>query len=180
MGRVALNKQSVLLFLFILFFSGCADVSSITRNESRSFSLDSKARTYVTIPSDGQYGQQTYTGSGRITAGIVHGAFSTRMTQVDIADKYESYENAINTAISRGYQYLVFPKITHWEDRNTAWSGRPSKASINIRIIDVTTGDILDSVLINSRSSVMRLTDPSPEDALPEPVQQYVNSLMFS
>jgi uncharacterized protein YceK len=175
-----MNKFLLLITILMLtFISGCADVTKVTRNEAREVALNSKAKTYVSIPADGRYGEQQYTGSGKIAAGIVLGAFSTKMLHVDIGEKYEAFDNALGTAKTGGYQYLISPKIIHWEDRNTAWSGRPSKASINIRIIDVASGDMIDSVVIDSRSSVMRMTDPSPEDALPAPIQEYVDSLTF-
>ena len=161
------------------FFAGCADVTTITRNTSSEVVLDSKAKTYVSVPADGQYAQKIYAGSGRIAAGIVLAEFSTKMLHVDITDKKEYFDQALNHARRQGYQYLVVPKITHWEDNNTALSGLPSKATINIRIVDVITGDMIDSVVIDSRSSVVRMTDASPEDALPEPIRKYVNSLQF-
>ena len=169
----------ILVLVQTVFSGGCADVTSITRNTTREVVLDSKAKTYVSVPTDGRYGQQTYKGSGRVAAGIVFEAFSSRMLHVDMADTKEYFDQALNHARSGGYHYLVVPKIAHWEDRNTAWSGRPSKAAINIRIVNVGTGDMVDSVVINSRSSMVRMTDPSPEDALPGPVHEYVNSLVF-
>ena len=170
---------TVLVLTLTALFTGCADVTSVTRDTPREVVLDSKAKAYVSVPPDGQYAQQTYTGSGRITAGIVLAEFSTKMLNVDIADKKEYFDLALNNARRQGYQYLIVPKITHWEDSNTVLSGQPSKATINIRIVDVITGDIIDSVVIDSRSSVVRMTVASPEDALPEPIREYVNSLQF-
>lgn len=180
--RVILMSRlnSIILLCVTLFISGCADVTSISRNNARDVFLAENEKTYVSIPDDGRYGEQIYTGSGRIVAGVVLSAFSSRMLHVDISDGNESYDQAINSARKGGYRYLIVPKITHWEDRNTAWSGRPSKASISIRIVDVSTGQMIDSVVIDTRSSVVRMTDPSPEDALPKPVQEYVNSLRFN
>ena len=169
---------AVLVLTLTTLFAGCADVTSVTRDTPSEVVLDSKAKTYVSVPPDGQYAQQTYAGSGRIAAGIVLAEFSTKILNVDISDKKEYFDLALNNARRQGYQYLIVPKITHWED-NTVLSGQPSKATINIRIVDVITGDIIDSVVIDSRSSVVRMTDASPEDALPEPIREYVNSLQF-
>ena len=171
---------AVLIFIFTSVTSGCADVTSITRETPREIVLDSKAKAYVSVPPDGQYEQQVYAGSGKTAAGIVLAAFSTKMLHVDIADKKGYFDQALSHARREGYRYLIAPKITHWEHSNVALSGRPSKASINIRIFDVKTGDMIDSVIINSHSSVVRMTAPPPEDILPEPVQAYVNTLDFS
>jgi uncharacterized membrane protein len=174
--------QFVAVFVLILttFFAGCADVTSITRDAPREVVLDSKANAYVSVPPDGHYEQQVYAGSGRIAADIVLTAFSKKMSHVDIADKKEYFEKALNHARTEGYQYLIVPKITHWEDSNAVLSGRPSKATINIRIVDVKTRDTIDSVVIDSRSSMLNVTNAPPEDALPEPIQAYVNSLEFN
>ena len=169
---------TVLVLTLTALFTGCADVTSVTRDAPREVVLDSKAKTYVSVPPDAQYAQQAYTGSGRVAAGIVLAEFSTKMLNVDIAGKKEYFDLALNNARRQGYQYLIVPKITHWED-NDVLSGQPSKATISIRIVDVITGDIIDSVVIDSRSSVVRMTDASPEDALPEPIKKYVNSLQF-
>jgi hypothetical protein len=169
---------TVLVLTLTALFTGCADVTSVTRDAPREVVLDSKAKAYVSVPPDAQNAQQAYTGSGRIAAGIVLTEFSTKMLNVDIAGKKEYFDLALNNARRQGYQYLIVPKITHWED-NDVLSGQPSKATISIRIVDVITGDIIDSVVIDSRSSVVRMTDASPEDALPEPIQKYVNSLQF-
>ena len=172
-----LTSISVVLCLFIL--SACADVTHIRRNDSRDFVLDSNSRTYISVPRDGSYGAINYNGSGTITAGIVLAAFSLQMTEVEIGDHQQTFEDALAFARKENYEYLIVPKILHWEDRNTAWSGRPSKASINLAIVDVRTGNKIDSVVIDARSSAVRMTDPSPEDALPGPVEDYVQSLTF-
>ena len=84
------NVSYIAVVLAYVFLSGCADVTSVTRNENRDVVLDSSAKAYVSIPEDGAYGDQVYSGSGRTAAGIVLGAFSTKMLHVDIADNYES------------------------------------------------------------------------------------------
>lgn len=177
-GEMMYQFIAVLVLTLTTLFTGCADVTSVTRDAPREVVLDSKAKAYVSVPPDAKYAQQSYAGSGRIAAGIVLAEFSTKMLNVDIADKKEYFDLALNNARRQGYQYLIVPKITHWED-NTVLSGQPSKATINIKIVDVITGDIIDSVVIDSRSSVVRMTDASPEDTLPEPIQGYVNSLQF-
>ena len=174
--RTSLKTTS---FIFLAFLIGCADVTSISRNESKVVKLNPNSKTYIGIPKDGQYGSIHYAGSGRTVAGIVMSAFARKMFNLQIADHHETFEQALKSAKNKKYVYMIYPEITHWEDRNTAWSGRPSKASIVIRIVDVPSGKIIDSAVINARSSAFRMTDPSPEDALPEPVGQYVNSFVF-
>ena len=162
-----------------MFITACSDVTSITRSDAGEVVLNSSAKAYVSIPADGKYEQEIFTGSGRIAAGIVLGAFSTKMQHVDLADNKAYFSKAMEAARKGGYQYLITPEIIHWENRNTAWSGRPAKASISIKIVDVKTGEVIDSVVIQSRTSMVRVTDPSPEESLPPPVQEYVDSIKF-
>jgi hypothetical protein len=171
---------SSLAILSILLVTGCADVSTVKRNDTRTASLDSKARTFITIPEDGSYGRTVYKGSGSTVSGIVLSAFAVKLLNIDLADKTLSFDDALTYARIQGYRYLISPKILHWEDRNAAWSGRPSKASIRIIIVDVKTGDVIESTVIDARSSSWRMTDPAPEDALPKPVAEYVSSLRIN
>ena len=143
-------------------------------------SIDSKAKCYITVPKDGSYGKNIYLGSGSIVSGIVLSAFSLNILNIDIADRTQTFDEALAYAKNHNYKYLISPKILHWEDRSTSWSGRPSKASIRIIVTDVGTGSIIDSVVIDARSSSARMTDPDPEDAWPKPVGEYVDSLIFN
>lgn len=176
-----MNKLlSPLIVVIILSLSGCADVSVVKRNDARSFTLDSKAKTLLTIPDDRSYGNTVYKGSGSMVSGIVFAAFSVKIMNIDLADRTQPFDAALNYARNNNYEYLISPKILHWEDRNAAWSGRPSKASIRVIIVDVKTGDMIESAIIDARSSSWRMTDPAPEDALPKPVREYVNTLSFN
>lgn len=171
---------SSLTIISILLLTGCADVKNIKHNEDKDVVLDSKAKTYITIPEDGRYGNGIiYSGSGAIVSGIVLSAFSMKIMTLDLAEKTQSLDEALTYARNQSYDYIISPTILHWEDRNTAWSSRPSKASIRIIVVDVKTGNMIDSAVIDARSSSVRMTDPSPEDALPKPVTDYVNSLSF-
>lgn len=169
-----------LLVSLVLVLTSCADVTAVKRSNSNTPSLDSKAKTYITIPEDGRYGNGIiYSGSGNTVSGIILSAFSLKLMNIDLADGTQSRDEALAFAKSHGYAYLISPKILHWEDRNAAWSGRPSKASIRIIITDVASGKNIDSAVIDARSSSVRMTDPAPEDALPKPVDDYVSTLSF-
>ena len=164
--------------LAALVVSGCADVSTVQRHDQDAY-LHPKAATYVAIPQDGRFGEIVYMGSGTTVAGIVVAGFSGKLPNIRLGERYQPYEVAFRYAQDSNFHYLIVPTILHWEDRSTAWSGRPSKSSIRIVISDVGTGEIVDSAVIDSRSSKVRMTDPSPEDGLPKPVAEYVNSLQY-
>ena len=102
-GEMMYQSNAVLVLILAAFFAGCADVTTITRNTSGEVVLDSKAKTYVSVPPDGQYAQKIYEGSGRIAAGLVLAEFSTKILHVDFADNMEFFDQARNHARKQGY-----------------------------------------------------------------------------
>jgi len=132
---------------------------------------------YVTIPTDGAYGSTTYPGSGQIVSQAVAAAFSRHAVQVHVAQKQLTSEETISTARNLGAGYLVMPKIAQWEQRATEWSGRPSRMSIRLTILDVMSGGQISSTSIEGRSRIVSFTSTSPESLLRDPLARYVNGL---
>jgi hypothetical protein len=75
------------------------------------------------------------------------------------------------------YGYFVAPEILHWGDRATEWSGIPDKIEIKISVYDAQFETELASSVVNGKSKWATFGGDHPQDLLPEPVNQYVESL---
>jgi len=75
------------------------------------------------------------------------------------------------------YEYYIQSEILHWEDRATEWSGLPDRIEIKISVYDTHSGAELASSILSARSKWATFGGDHPQDLLPEPVKQYVESL---
>jgi hypothetical protein len=140
--------------------------------------LDRSKAVYVAIPQDGAFGGRTYSGSGQTVAQAVAAAFAGNANRVHVGERRaESDAAAVSAAKSIGAGYVAVPVIAHWEQRNTAWSGMPSRMAIRLTLIDAETGNQITSSAIEGRSRIMSWTATHPESLLREPVTQYVRGL---
>src|SRR5262249_2070374 len=139
--------------------------------------LDTKASALVALPDDGKFEKITYPGSGRQTARAVAAAFAKHLARVDIMPALATSAEQLASARSGGFDYLVTPSITHWEDRATEWSGRPDRIEIELRTQRANTGETLNLGSVQGRSRWGTLGGDSPEDMLTEPITTYVDWL---
>lgn len=139
--------------------------------------LNPQEAVYVVPSQDGAYGNTHYPGSGQTVAQVVAGAFSKNARKVHVADKFITKDAALDDAKRAGARYLVTPAITHWEQRATEWSGRPSRMAIRLSITDVESGEQITSSSIEGRSRIVSWTTTSPESLLREPVIAHISSL---
>lgn len=160
-----------------ILLSACADSHQLMRNDGNLAKLDPKKSVYVSIPNDGQYGQITYHGSGQNTSQIIVLAFSHHAQIVESGHERQSYKDAMESARNADASYLVLPTILEWEDRATEWSAIPDKASIKIAIVDTKNESTIDSVIIKGKSGLATFGGDHPQDLLPKPVTEYVDSL---
>ncbi len=170
-----LIKPFTLLLLLLLV--GCSDTHKLVRYEGSGSAISQDAAVYIALPRDGQYGSIVYTGSGKTVALEVDKAFQGYVRETTIATKRETLKNALESAKAQASDYLIYPEIVHWEDRNTGWSGRPDVATIKLSIVDVLSGMVLDSAELGGTSKVMSWSLEHPEDLIPKPLAEYAASL---
>lgn len=165
--------------VLILLVTGCADQHQVTRmaGTASGAKLTSEQTVYVAVPQDGRFGSRTYGGSGIRVVSIVAGAFSEHARRVESGNSIEDELKALANARAKSSSILVVPTILHWEHRNTAWSGKPNRSSIKIHLIDVSSGETLDAVVIEGTSTTMTFGGDTPEGLLPAPVRSYVRGL---
>lgn len=165
------------VFILMLLFISCADSHQLLRTGHDIKKLESDSTVYVAVPKDGRYGKIIYQGSGMNTTQIVLMALSRHVNRVESGYDYQPFDEALESARKIGATYLVVPTILEWEDRATEWSGMPDRVSIRLAIVNARTGESIDSVLIKGKSGLATLGGDHPQDLLPNPVEEYVNSL---
>ena len=169
----------ILASAFAITLLGCRAAYNVDNLAGASVTrLDRGKTVYVVIPADGAYGGRPYSGSGQSVAQSVASAFAGLAANVQIADRrFESDAAAISAARAAAADYVVIPVIAHWEQRNTAWSGIPSRMAIRLTIADAGSGRQLASTAIEGRSRIMSVTATNPESLLKQPLTQYVRGL---
>ena len=180
-GKIVRTAKSWHKYFYIILVLtiGCADSHQLVKTTTNQISLEKTKPILILTPKDGQYGGQSYTGSGVTTAQIITSSFAKYTLQIDTIEN-KDFNSAISYAKDKNYYYLVYPLILHWEDRATEWSGISDKVSVKISILDVNTGSELDSIIIEGKSGLATFGGDHPQDLLPKPIGEYVKSLFQS
>ncbi|TKD64235.1 DUF4823 domain-containing protein [Cobetia marina] len=174
--RRMIRALSLLSAMFLL--AACADSHQLMKSNGTSgFSMAPDEPLYVSVPRDGVYGSQRYTGSGMTTAQILQGAFLKYADNVSYGNSTQSRSEAWDAAMQAGAIYLVFPTIVHWEDRATEWSGKPDQIEVKVQVIDVATNTVEASAIAKGQSGLATLGGDRPQDLLSKPVNEFVSSL---
>src|SRR6185437_8071996 len=127
-GRGRIMKRIIAMLTVAFVLAGCTaqyQVRSLSGTHN-SVNLSKQEGVYIALPPDGEYGATKYTGSGQTVAQVLAVAFSRYATSVHTAQATAPQKLAIAAATKSGDRYVVMPLITHWEPRNTAWSGKRS------------------------------------------------------
>ncbi len=95
---------------------------------------------YVMLPRHATYGSKVYRNSGRETARVAAAALSVHAERVEVAERVGSLKKALARTNTLNLKNLFSPKILNWEDRATAWSGRPDRITPQFSVYDVKTG----------------------------------------
>ena len=176
-GTWVIEMRILSTLLIALALAGCTATHNVDRTTLEGVRLDSTGSAYVSTPENGRYGQTVYHQSGHQTAAAVSRAFSPhlrRTTQGSLAtDRY----SALKAASAGNYDYLIQPEILHWEDRATEWSGLLDKIRLRITVLDVASGQVLDSAELSAQSKWATLGGDHPEHLLDEPLTEYARSL---
>ena len=137
---------------------------------SRTEPLRSNTLALIVVPTDGAFEQIKYPGSGRQVARVVATAFAGQGVRVDLIESNQ-------TARLEEADYLVTPRIAHWEDRATEWSGRSDRIEIELRTQRARDGMMLNLGSVEGKSRWGTLGGDSPEDMLEKPINEYVHWL---
>ena len=64
---------------------------------------------------------------------------------------------------------LIEPKILHWEDRATEWSGKADRVKVSLPLYR--SGSLIGSALVTANSSFFTFGGDHPEDLLDAPFE---------
>ena len=159
----------------IILLSGCTASYQQDQGTELSEPLPQSAAVYIVIPADGRSESQVYSNSGMMTADATRSAFSRHTSSIRLVDTCGIRSCLAKLEGETGY--LVVPEILHWEDRATEWSGKAERLEVKITVYDVSTQEILTSTVFNGRSRWATLGGDHPQDLLPGPINEYVDSL---
>lgn len=165
------------LFMILIGVASCADTHSVYRGHQSSQQLSSEGLAYISVSPDGRYGSTVYGGSGVTASQIVAAAFSRHMRRVEQATSPQTFEKALEAAKKANAAYLISPTILHWEDRATEWSAKSDKVEMRISVVNTTSGKVIETAIVGGASGLATFGGDHPQDLLPEPVRQYVDSL---
>jgi hypothetical protein len=166
------------MFAFsLLALTGCVSTYEINSAVPAKEKLSQGKSAYVALSADGRYDKENYTGSGAKTTYAVVNALKPHVSNMEIATEVMPYEQSVAVAKQRDVDYLFVPKILHWENRATEWSGIPDRIQIELRTIDAHTGKTMDIGDLRGKSKWVTLGGDVPEELLEKPITQYINSL---
>ncbi|MFA6046743.1 MAG: DUF4823 domain-containing protein [Phycisphaerales bacterium] len=164
------------VFIVGLILTGCSDSYKLTRaNGEKHLPLLSRSgAVYVLQPTNGSYEGAEYRTSGSATAEAISFAFTPYASRVERSKEAESFSSAMAHCRGGSLMYLVEPTILHWEDRNTEWSGRSDKMTLQIVVYDVASQQSIDTTTIEGKSKWATFGGDHPQDLLPKPLKEYV------
>lgn len=111
-----------------------------------------------------------------MTAQEVRAAFAHYSTATIVVPDCENLA-CLQEGKHSGFDYYVVPEILHWEDRNTEWSGKKDKIEVKISIYEGKSWKELASTTISGKSKWATFGGDHPQDLLPEPLGEYIDSL---
>ncbi len=167
-----------ILVVAVSILSGCAQLQ-VTPNVDPlgGAVLTPETRIRVEIANDGTYGKIVYTGSGQILSQMIYNSLSKHLRRASMARKFEDLDSLLEKTDPSKVQYIVYPTILHWEDRNTPWSGLLDRVNVRIEIIDVLLRKTVNSVNIEATNRWFTMVNDPPEVLLKKPIEDYVSSL---
>ena len=166
----------ILLIVASIVLAGCAakyDQISLSNPDTK---FSKEGPIIIATPADGFYETKEYRSSGRMTALAVRSAFVRQSSNTKIAQDCKELE-CLKERYPNKFQYYVIPKILHWEDRATEWSGIPDKLEVQLSIYEQGTWKEIASTLIKGKSKWATFGGDHPQDLLPAPLNNYVESL---
>ena len=166
----------ILLIVAVATLAGCAakyDQVSLSPPDTK-FSKDGPV--IIATPPNGYYGTTEYFSSGRMTAIAVNSAFSKHVHTTKISNDCKNIE-CLKGKYPTEFRYYVVPEILHWEERATEWSGLPDRIEVQLSIYEQGTWKEIASTHITGKSKWATFGGDHPQDLLPEPLNNYVDSL---
>lgn len=167
---------AVVLIAVMLLFVGCTTSFSVNQERNDNERLKKGANIAITTPEDGYYYSTTYFGSGIAVSRIIKDRIRNYSTSCEILPQ-KNISNLSKDELS-AYDYIIVPTIYHWEDRATAWSAKPDRIEVGIRIYNSNCELISDSVL-TGRSAILTFAFDEPSIVFDRAFAEFVQTLFY-
>ncbi len=168
---------SVAATVGLVAFTGCTHKYAVPP-PWRPVDADSGVGIYVALAEDGRDdGGRVYDQSGRWTSDALANALAGYSASVQRGVRLETVDEARARAAAERSAILVYPKIEHWSDRATEWSGVPDRITLRIRVLSVDAGSELDDRRIRASSRWATFGGDHPQELLPELTERWAASL---
>ena len=171
--------QKVLVAMCAMIVVGACASANYSKDPGQTQgTISAQSSALVAVPQDGRYFKNVYTGSGAKTARIIADAFSKVLPQVETMATYADQQKSIEEARRLGKVYLIQPDILRWEDRATFWSGQRDQVSVRVRILEVASGKVVASGILDGSSRILAFKTYRPEDFLRKPAAIFATSVV--
>ncbi|WP_372519656.1 DUF4823 domain-containing protein [Candidatus Ruminimicrobiellum ovillum] len=170
-------KLKGLLVIFCMFILNSCASYQVNNYSNKENSLNPDQIIFIALPKDGTYGSIKYDGSGIKTQKALYTAFFKHANEIYTGNTAESLNDTKEIAEKEGADILVYPIISHWEDRNTAWSGRRDKVQVEILVLALKDNLTIYKSSLKATSNSIVFVNGSPEDLLHRVFTEYVSKL---
>ncbi|WP_424245081.1 hypothetical protein Dip510_000193 [Elusimicrobium posterum] len=170
-------KKLLIFALPALLLTACATASVKNSESAIPVVVPMEKKIAVALSNDGSYGSINYRASGIETSHALADALKKHFMNVTVWTNYVDFNTAKTQAAAQGFDYLIYPKITQWEDRNTPMSGRRDKVGITVYLVDAKTGSILKTSDLYATNNWLTFINNRPEAMLPKIATPYANAL---
>ena len=174
MKHLILIRLSFVMIMLVM--SGCTSTYKRTDLKTLSSPLKPNESVAISIPANGRYNNELYQNSGEMTAIAIKTAFARHSTDAVIVENCQDV-NGVKQIKDQHFKYYVKPRILHWEERATEWSGKPDRIEIQLSIYDVISGEQISKTSYTGKSKWATFGGDHPQDLLTTPTQRFVDSL---
>jgi len=170
------NIISVLLLIAsILLFTGCSASYQNEFMNQQSNHTYAPSRILLITPENGTYEDIDYPTSGDDVIFALKKELSRYTPVIGVIPNPIPIEN-IEEQVLEQTDYIILPKILHWEDRATGWSFRPDRIEILFEIYN-NKRELIDAYRIKGRSAYVVWVSKQPKSLLPRPIRTMCEDL---
>ncbi len=158
----------IVLATFWLLLAGCVHKYAVPAPASMGDCVPANAIVYVATPPNGKDDRnRTYEKSGSWTSAAIAQALADRGVRASVGTLAGNLKSALENASAEGAEFTVFPRIVHWSDRATEWSGIPDRLTLRVVFAEVEGGRIRDDREIRASSRWLTFGGDHPQELLP-------------
>lgn len=167
-------KTAICTIAILTLITGCTSYQYSTIKQLKE-PLDPTKRILVATPEDGWFENTQHPNSGNMTAHAVEVSFEEHAPSANQIKSHDG-NKLLSSIDSTKYGYLALPKIKHWEERATEWSGIPDRIKIQLEIYDCKTKSKLAEHVFSGKSKWFTFGGDHPQDLLAVPTKKIVDS----